>query len=255
LRSATLLRGATAAATAALLVSATACSSSSSGSQATTPSAEITTTTVRTTTTSAAVPDPDAARWQLVADFRRHPAENPFPPASGGPKVWSLLQSDSLDRTGAYPRLPTYSRVFARGVAAWHADGGTCGGLPAIGVTASRAAKVCNTMIPQNAVFVSPNRDRLAVVGWESPITGDVVVGVGFADLDERCGRAVPYWIERGTTSLAAGEVVRSGSKTLPALRTPVTRGESIFFIVGPSAGAPAGCDATQLQVTIAPVT
>ena len=62
----------------------------------------------------------------------------------------------------------------------------------------------------------------------------------------------MPYCVDRGTTSLAQGDLVRGGSKTLPTLRTPVTRGESISFIVGPTAPTKPGCDATQLEVTIA---
>jgi hypothetical protein len=167
--------------------------------------------------------------------------------------VWSLRRSDSLERTGTYPRLSHFSRTFAPGVSAWHGDDESCAGLPAIGVTGSRPAKVCDATIPADVVFLSPDRDHLAVVGWESPIDGEVVIAAGLGDLQPECGGSVPYWIDRVTSPRAAGEVVRGGSKTMPALRTPVTRGESSSFLVGPNAHARPGCDVTQLQVTIAP--
>jgi hypothetical protein len=104
-------------------------------------------------------------------------------------------------------------------------------------------------------VFLSPDRRQLAIVGWRSPITGEVVVSAGFGDLDPECGGRVPYWIDLDTARLAAGEVVPGGSKTLPALRTPVVAGQSITFVVGPSADWEGGCDATQLDASIVPVT
>jgi hypothetical protein len=243
-------------AAAALLVSTGACSSSGSsdGSDATTVSTVAPSTELTTTTTPATASLPAALGWDLAVDFRRHPADNPFPHVAGGPRVWSLRRGPGLVRSGTYPRLRKYTRVFARGVAAWHGATGACGGLPAVGVTASRSAHVCNALVPENSVFLSPDRDQLAVVGWESPISGDVSVTAGFGDLDAGCGGSIPYWIDLDTAPLAAGEVVPGGSKTLPPVPTPVTRGQSIYFVVGPSADAKRGCDATQLLVTIAPV-
>jgi hypothetical protein len=239
---------------AALLVLLSACSSDSSDSSESTA----TTTTISATTTSepagATTPKPappDEVRWDLASDFRRHPADNPFPHVVGGPPVWSLRRGPGLDRSGTYPRLPEYTREFARGLAAWHGVSGACGGLPAVGVTASRPANVCDALVPEQSVFVSPDRDQLAVVGWESPITGEVEVGAGFGDLDADCGGSIPYWIDLDTSPLAAGEVVRGGSKTLPPIRTPVSVGQSIYVVVGPSADARAGCDAAQMHVTI----
>jgi hypothetical protein len=245
-------RGATATAV-VLLVSVSACSSSSSGHPDASATTAFSTTTVAPGTTSTAPASATEAGWRLAEDFRRHHGSNPFAHAGGGRPVWSLRRSSSLDRTGTYPLLREYARALPPGVAAWHGANDACGGLPAIGVTASRAARVCGATVPENSVFVSPGPHEPAVVGWRSPIAGDVVIATGLADLDPRCGGNVPYWVDHGTTSLAQGEVVRNGSKTLPALRTPVAVGESIYFIVGPSARTRPGCDATQLQVTIAP--
>jgi hypothetical protein len=239
-----------------LLVSVGACASSSSSSEGSTAAATTAvTTTKRAATTTSTVPGTEADRWDLASDFRRRPADNPFPRAAGGGRVWSLRQSETLERTGTYPQLTEYTRTMARGLAAWHGANDACGGLPAIGVTASRPARVCGATVPEEEVFLSPDQDRFAVVAWESPISGEVLIAAGFADLRPSCGGSVPYWIDRVTSPLASGEVVREGSKRLPGIRTPVTSGESIYFIVGPSAQAKPGCDATQLQVTIAPAT
>jgi len=240
----------------ALVLAAGACSSSAVRSESPTPTTGNVTTTASTTstpsTTSTAAPAGEM-RWQLDDDFRRHPSDNPFPRAAGGPAVWSLRQGTSLDRGGPYPRLREYARALRPGLAAWHGRNASCGGLPAIGVTASRAALVCGATVPANAVFVSPAPDAPAVVEWQSPIAGEVLIAAGFADLDARCGGNVRYRIDRGPTLLALGEVVPNGSKTLPPLRTPIARGQSIDFVVGPNADTKPGCDATQLQVTIAP--
>src|SRR5689334_18336618 len=110
-----------------LLVSATGCASSAKSS---TERVVVTTTVMTATSTSATTsttsPSPFEVRWDLTTDFARHPADNPFGHAVGGPAVWSLRQSASLDRTGTYPQLPTYSRAFVRGVAAWHGDNEAC---------------------------------------------------------------------------------------------------------------------------------
>jgi hypothetical protein len=239
---------------AALLVLVGACSSDSDApeSTATTTISVATTTTEPVASTTVKPAPPAGVRWDLAADFRRRPADNPLSHVVGGPRVWSLRRGASLDRTGSYPLLAKYTRAFARGLAAWHGASGACGGLPAIGVTASRSAELCNALVPEQSVVVSPDRDQLAVVGWESPVTGNVEVAVGFGDLDADCGGSIPYWVDLGTAPLAAGEVVPGGSKSLPSLPTPVIEGQSIYFIVGPSADARPGCDATQLHVTIA---
>ena len=189
-----------------------------------------------------------AARLGLPAPSRRQP----LPERDGRPGRVEPAAEPVARPRWSVPPLPRVPRALRPGLAAWHGRTAACGGLPAIGVTASRATLVCGATVPANAVLVSPAPDALAVVDWRSPIAGDVVIAAGFADLDARCGGSVRYWVDRGPTSLAQGEVVPNGSKSLPPLRTPVARGESIDFVVGPSADTKPGCDATQLQVTIA---
>ncbi len=142
-----------------------------------------------------------AARLGLPAPSRRQP----LPERDGRPGRVEPAAEPVARPRWSVPPLARYARALRPGLAAWHGRTAACGGLPAIGVTASRAALVCGATVPANAVLVSPAPDALAVVDWRSPIAGDVVIAAGFADLDARCGGSVRYWVDRGPTSLAAG--------------------------------------------------
>src|SRR5262249_31366240 len=148
-----------------------------------TTTTEIATTTTAATTTSTTTPDATAIRWQLASDFGRHPSDNPFSRTAHGPRIWSLRYGPTLERTGTYPLLPRFARTLRPGIAAWHGTNDACGGLPAVGVTGSKAGTVCGATVPEHAVFASPVHDELAVVGWQSPIAGDVVIAAGLGDL------------------------------------------------------------------------
>ena len=197
-------------------------------------------------------PPPAPMRWKLALDFRTNSDKNPFPTYTGGAPVWTLMQSQSLQR-GNYSKLTAYAPSYAAGLAAWHGTNTACGGLPAVGVALLGPSRVCNnaTVQPQS-VFLIPDASHLAVVAWKSPVTRNITISTGIAELaNPACGDGVGYTISRGTTTLTSGTLPTGGSKQLPPVQTHVNAGETIYFTVGPGASANADCDATQLAVTI----
>ena len=220
----------------------------------TAPNGSVVTTPAPGSSTATTTPGPPPVRWKLALDFRTHPEQNPFPNYAGGPPVWTLMQSQSLQR-GNYSKLTAYAPSYAAGVAAWHGANTTCGGLPAVGVALVGPSQVCNTATVQpQAVFLIPDASHLAVVAWKSLATRNIVIRTGIADFDPTCGDGVGYTISRGTTTLTSGTLPNGGSKTLPETQTHVTSGQTIYFTVGPGVRGNADCDATQLSVTIDPV-
>jgi hypothetical protein len=199
------------------------------------------------------VPPPTPRRWKLALDYRTHPEQNPFPNYSGGPPVWTLMQTASL-APGNYTKLPTYAPSFGAGIVAWHGASTTCGGLPAIGVAIVGPARICTATIQPSTAFLSPDASHMAVVAWKSPRTTNISIQTGMADFDPTCGDGVSYAIDRGTTTLTSGTLANGGSKQLPALQTHVNAGDTVYFMVGPGPSGNADCDATQLAVTIDPV-
>jgi hypothetical protein len=198
-------------------------------------------------------PPPTPRRWKFALDYRTHPEQNPFPNYSGGPPVWTLMQTASL-APGGYTKLPTFAASFGAGIAAWHGASKTCGGLPAVGVAIVGPARICTATIQPSTAFMSPDPSHMAVVAWKSPRTTGILIRTGMSDFDNTCGDGVSYSILNGATALTSGTLTNGGSKQLPDIQTHVNSGDTVYFLVGPGASGNADCDATQMQVTIDPI-
>lgn len=194
-------------------------------------------------------------RWKLAFDLRNHPNRNPVPSMFGKPAAWSLRQSKSLARDGDYPLLPAYSSTFgSAGLKAWHGNkSGTCGRLPAIGVnTTDKSVPLCTGHVPGSAAFVVPTATQMPVVAWTSPYNGSITISHdAVSDLDPTCGDGVSYFVDLGTTPLAAVTVANGGGTVLPSMVVPIKKGQSLNFIVSPGPSNNSSCDTTQLQITI----
>jgi hypothetical protein len=193
-------------------------------------------------------------RWKLALDLRTRPNRNPFPSYLGGPNVWSLRESQSLQHDGNYPLLPTYSPTFGTaGISAWHGNTYGCVAAPAIGVnTTTKPLPLCSGHVPAGAAFVRPDATHMAVVAWTSPFDGNVEISHNaVADLDASCGDGVSYYVDLGTTALTAVTIGNGGGTVLPSLIQQVKSGQSLYFIVDPGPNDKVGCDTTQLQITI----
>jgi hypothetical protein len=206
------------------------------------------------TVTPAAAASPVPVRWQFAPDFRSHPSRNPFASYLGGAPVWSLRASGSLAHDGDYAKLSGFASSFGSpGIRAWHAGTPGCVPLPAVGVnTNTRSAALCNARVPAHAAFARPAPNRMAVVAWTSPFNGTVTISHdAIADVDGSCGDGVTYSVDLGMRRLLTTALRNKDAKTLPALTQRVRKGSSLYFIVDPGPGHDAGCDTTQLQITV----
>lgn len=202
---------------------------------------------------SATEPEP-LMRWKLALDLRTHPNLNPFPSYLGGDPVWSLRESQSLQRNGDYGLLPSYSPTFgADGLKAWHGTAANCVKVPAIGAnTIDKPAPLCAGQVPGDAAFVIPAPTRAPVVGWTSPFAGTVTISHdAIAEVGGFCGAGVSYYVDLGTTQLTATRLTNNGGTDLPSITLTVREGQTLYFIVEPNSAANVSCDITQLQVTI----
>jgi len=198
-------------------------------------------------------------RWKLALDFRTHPGQNPFPGARGQSAVWSLRGSRSLSHDGDYPLLPSFSSAFGSSrIKAWHGATRGCVRLPAIGVnTDTKSSRpLCSGRIPAVAAFARPSAGQLAVVEWTSPFDGTVSISHdAVADLDGACGDGVSYSVYFGATLLAGVTVANKAGTELATMTQTIKAGQSFTFVVDPGPARNAGCDTTQLQITIDHIT
>jgi hypothetical protein len=203
----------------------------------------------------ATTPPTGFMRWKFAFDLRNHPNRNPFPSDFGKPAAWSLRQSQSPHRDGNYRLLPFYASTFgSAGLKAWHgSQPGHCGRLPAIGVNSTdKSVALCSAHVPGAAAFVVPSATRMPVVSWTSPYDGSITISHdAVSDLDPTCGDGVSYFVDLGTTPLAAVTVANGGGTVLPSMLVPIKRGQSLNFIVSSGARNNSSCDTTQLQITI----
>ena len=198
-------------------------------------------------------------RWKLALDLRTHPNQNPLPSSRGGVAVWSLRGSRSLKHDGNYPLLPSFSPAFgSTEIKAWHGGARGCVRLPAIGVNTNTKSSrpLCTGRVPAEAAFARPSASQLAVVQWTSPFDGSVSISHdAVSDVDGACGDGVSYSVYFGTTPLAAVNVANKAGTELAAMTQTIKKGQSFTFIVDPGPARNAGCDTTQLQITIDHIT
>jgi hypothetical protein len=206
-----------------------------------------------TRTTSVSDPDP-LMRWKLALDLRTHPNLNPFPSYLGGDRVWSLRESRSLQRDGDYPLLASYSSTFgSAALKAWHGTAVSCVKVPAIGAnTTDMSVPLCSGHVPGDAAFVVPAATHAPVVAWTSPFDGSVTISHdAVAEVGGSCGAGVSYYVDFGSTQLAAVKLTSDEGTDLPSISRSVHKGQSFYFIVEPESGNDLACDTTQLQVTV----
>ncbi len=103
-------------------------------------------------------------------------------------------------------------------------------------------------------VNIHPGWTKLVVVGWRSPISGNVSITGSLADTDNSCGDGVLWYIDKNDSNLASGSFGEGGSQNLVNIGSsisdiPVKQGDFIYFVVHPNASS--YCDTTMLDVTI----
>jgi len=180
---------------------------------------------------------PQTYRWDPVADFRRAPYQlNPSPDSYGNEGVWSYRRStksahDPLD----YFLLPVFTSD------AWQ-DRDYVNLF--IGVGAA-----------DGALYIHPWSDgtvrKHAILGWTSPITGEVSVSGAVVRVQSDCevpSANVIFTIDRGAETLHTVAVDVGGSATFDLTAT-VSAGETLYFVF--DADSDARCDLTALRLVI----
>lgn len=202
--------------------------------------------------------------WDLASELRAAPDQaNPNPDGLGNAGVWSFLESAGLTHDPAgYSLLDAFTSdwLSVPGLECWQPDPDTAA-LPMLCLNA-RADDPFPLGIdwPAGSVLAHPSPDRLAVVGWRSPITGRVQISGGVIDRHSTCGDGIDWSIDRGNSTVVSGVIPNGAAQTfssasggagLESLR--VTAGETLYFTVGPGPNGEHTCDSTGLDITIRP--
>ncbi|MEX2136303.1 MAG: hypothetical protein WEB29_04980 [Chloroflexota bacterium] len=170
--------------------------------------------------------------WDPGAEFLVAPSQrNPSPDSYGNSNVWSYLSSPRAHAPLQYEPLPT----FANGQ--W-TDPST------VIVYRDKDGLVMHPWKADGSV-------RFAILGWTSPVAGDVTIRGFVLMVDRNCkelGSGIGFSVDRESSTLFASEV-RSGDSDHLDVTTTVRRGESIYFIVDP--GVDNTCDSTLLGLAI----
>jgi hypothetical protein len=195
--------------------------------------------------------------WNAAADFGRAPNQ-----ANPSNSVWHYLQSASLTHDpDGYTLLPQFVPDLAgvAGLQSW--QGGAVHtpkqGLPYVGVnTRADNPFLFGVDWPSGTMLVHPLPDRYVVVGWRSPIDGDVAITGSVTDRHAACGDGVRWFVDQGAATVASGNLINGAAQSLKngtggggLARVHVDFGDFLYFIVDPKANYV--CDSTGLSVKI----
>jgi hypothetical protein len=199
--------------------------------------------------------------WNLWNDLLVTSNQISFNQGSRG--VWYFLQSRTFAHDVlTYKFLPEFRspcraqpagvEALVDGVSCWvNADVDVVGNnAPIVALNATTTTQFLIPFgIPPRSLFMHPGIDRLAIIGWKSPVNGRVMVTGSFADIDSSCDNGVLWFIDKGGTTVRAGDLANGGSERFH-FRVSIKTNEMLYFIVDPKNGDYA-CDSTALDLTI----
>jgi len=228
--------------------------------------------------------------WNVGVDFRGGSRQrNPNPDSCGLRRVWYFMQSATPTLTLVHTPSTYTTRgmdsftngLSLHGLDGWHGNSGDPNGrLPVIYRNGTgHVVHTLNIIIPIGAIVMHPATDRLAVLGWQSPLNGAVALTgpSGVKDLDASCGDGISWDIQHSITPLniqqhsvvslahghfvnGAGQFFRQGIGGRGLAHIRVHRGDYLYVVIDPrgitdSRGLPTGgnysCDSTQLFLEI----
>jgi hypothetical protein len=204
-----------------------------------------------------AVPTPDPCpRWNVAADFQVFPhQENPNRDSCSHNEVWYFMGSSSLDHNpSTYYLLPEFSvdKSGVVGLIEWRDPSG----LPWFAFNATGATQRGGGEWPVKMAAAHPNPSNMSVLGWRSPIQGQIRITGMVSDLDPGCGNGIKWFLEKGQTSLAAGYFINAGRQDLKdglgsesLASVAVNEGDFIYLLI--DANGDNICDATFVDFTI----
>jgi hypothetical protein len=196
--------------------------------------------------------------WDLSKDLRAANTEISFNQGSNG--VWYFMESATLTHDPRiYSFIPEYvapcignpSDKPTEGLACWRDPSHTFDRTPLIGFNFTNQAQFpLYFPLPAHAVYMHPAPDRFAIVAWKSPLRGSVRISGAFSDLNASCGNGVLWSIDKGSRTLAAGDLPNGGAQDFEIPSVSVSEGQVLYFVVDPKAGDYV-CDTTMLDLTI----
>jgi hypothetical protein len=193
----------------------------------------------------------DQKTWQLPKDVLGTSNQISFNQGANG--VWYFMESSSLSHNPlTYRFFPNFtspcvgagSFVTGVGVECW----GDLSGRDQSPKAPLNASSSQNGEFPTYTLALAPSNVSLSIVGWVSPIDGEVNVTGSYSEI-ETCATGVVWSVDKGSAILKSG-VLLSGSVSfnLPKLR--VKSGEVLYFTIDPYGNQ--SCDTTAFQATIA---
>jgi len=204
--------------------------------------------------------------WNLAKDFRMSPnQENPNRDSCGNKDVWHFMQSgDMIRNPQTYTLMPNFSTNSRYdGTPGIHNWTGT--EMPDVTVYKTEKDLIySNTSILTKYIYMHPGWSHLTVIGWRSPINGNMKVSGEIAsqynkDCGDCVGDGIKWYIDKGATHLVSGAFPSRGSQNLQEgtigntlANIPVTQGEFIYFVIDRNANAFG--DGTKFDVTISQV-
>ncbi|HEV2371494.1 MAG TPA: hypothetical protein VGS19_04920 [Streptosporangiaceae bacterium] len=195
-------------------------------------------------------------RWDVAADFRIAPDQaNPSPDRMGHPAVWSYLFSSTGQRNPAdYKLLPGFDtdKFQIHGLESWWGTNisNVDDLLPSVGINATgHEVSPFNVYWPAGTVLVHPWSGQPVVIGWRSPVPGNIfVTGAVALAQHPNCGTGIAWSLDLGARSLRHGAIQHRQRATW-SLRVHLTRGDSLYLVVAPRIGF--ACDSTLVDLTI----
>ena len=194
--------------------------------------------------------------WNLAKDVGASSNQISFNQNSNG--VWFFMKSTTLAQTqSSYSLLTGYTTPCAHypevdGILCWFPSlpYNYDTAFPIIDFNTNATTQFVSTITwPARTLAMHPAPDKLAIVGWRSPISGKISVKGSFNDLDANCGNGVQWFIKQGNKTLDNGAL--SGNKESFDLdNVKINQGEVLYFIVDPNNGD-YYCDTTGLDLTI----
>ncbi len=202
------------------------------------------------------------AMWNLSRDLRASNNEISFNQGSNG--VWYFMESASERHIpSTYSFLPVYVAPCTGGIREVPIIGVNCWRdislqeqhAPLVGVNFTNQTQVFNLTdtIPPHAVWMHPAPANLVIVAWKSPLLAIVSVTGSFTDNDPVCGNGILWFIEKGGSRLASGNIPNGGAQGFSLPSVSVSPGQILYFMVDANKGD-FGCDSTELDLTIAQV-
>jgi hypothetical protein len=181
--------------------------------------------------------------WDPAADFGLASTRNPSRDQYGNPAVWSYLRTPGAEHDPAsYFLLPDFADP-----------------LPTFGGEAWYDSDYLNLLIGRRTaddiLYLHPWSDgpirKDAILGWMSPISGEITVAGTVARAQHTCpvdAGDIIFSVDRGATSLKQ-LILGFAQNAKFSLTTSVAVGESLHFIVDPDADA--NCDLVELRLRI----